>query len=92
MFRIENFCPILLDNTNSDNFGKFCIGDCYIILHTYVDGKELVHNLYQWIGSQSENDKLFCSAIYAVYLKRYINFKGKTIREVNIKKKFFYIN
>jgi len=81
IFRIEDLGLAMVD---SDDYGAFSSGDCYVILNTYKEDRELKHKIFQWIGKQAENDKLFCSAIYAVMLKGYINETQNIIREVFI--------
>ena len=81
IFRIEDLGVAMVD---PDDYGSFSTGDCYIILNTYKEDKELKHRIHQWIGKQAENDKLFCSAIYSVMLKGLINETENIIREVNI--------
>jgi len=79
IFRIEDLGLAMVD---SDDYGAFSSGDCYVILNTYKEDRELKHKIFQWIGKQAENDKLFCSAIYAVMLKGYINETQNIKREV----------
>jgi len=79
IFRIED---LGLASIDSDDYGSFCTGDCYVILNTYREDKELKHKIFQWVGKQAENDKLFCSAIYSVMLKGLINETQNIIREV----------
>jgi hypothetical protein len=58
VIRIENLAPIkMVDN----QIGKFCIQDCYVILHVYQDPK--IYSIYTWIPEESEIDKKFCSAM-----------------------------
>ncbi|ORX41675.1 actin depolymerizing protein [Piromyces finnis] len=79
IFRIEELSVAMID---PDEYGSFSTGDCYIILNTYREEKELKHKIFQWIGKQAENDKLFCSAIYSVMLKGLINETENIFREV----------
>jgi hypothetical protein len=70
VFRIENFSPIEQENSDS-----FCIADAYIILHSNKPHPDstLVNTIYTWIGSESEADKRFCCAMYAVSLRNQLD-------------------
>jgi len=89
VFRIKD---LSLDMVDSDDYGAFCTGDCYVILNTYWENKELKHKIFQWIGLKAEKDKLFCSAIYSVMLKGFINETSSISREVNFIYLYIYIN
>jgi len=84
VFRIEDLGLAMVD---SDDYGAFSTGDCYVILNTYWEDRELKHKIFQWIGKMAEKDKLFCSAIYSVMLKGLINETSNISREVKKKKK-----
>eukprot|EP00833_Pecoramyces_ruminatium_P004791 jgi/Orpsp1_1/1178823/evm.model.c7180000066857.1 len=79
VFRIEDLGLSMVD---SDDYGAFSTGDCYVILNTYWEDRELKHKIYQWIGKMAEKDKLFCSAIYSVMLKGFINETSNISREI----------
>ena len=53
--------------------GEFCIGDCYLVLYSKEEGKDLIHVIYTWIGTMAQLDKRFCCAMYAVGLKDFLN-------------------
>jgi hypothetical protein len=58
VIRIENLAPIkILD----DQIGKFCIEDCYVILHVNDDPQ--IYSIYTWIPEEAEIDKKFCCAM-----------------------------
>ncbi|KAI8844754.1 hypothetical protein BC829DRAFT_284424 [Chytridium lagenaria] len=76
VFRIENMRPEVV---TFDQFGRFCIADCYIVLSSAeavegegVDAVRLNHRIWTWIGKEAEMDKRFCCAMYAVGLKNAI--------------------
>ncbi|KAJ3217708.1 hypothetical protein HDU67_007404 [Dinochytrium kinnereticum] len=77
VFRIENMRPEILP---LDQFGRFCVADCYIVLSSteadsgeaHADASKLIHKIWTWIGKEAEMDKRFCCAMYAVGLKNAI--------------------
>ena len=78
IWEIENFYP----NQIEDNLhGKFFEGDCYIVLHTFLDENEgLDWKIYFWIGEKSTLDKRTCSAMHAVNLRNYLGASCRTAR------------
>ena len=51
--------------------GQFCVGDSYIVLHTYKPNKDseaLAWNAFFWIGSQSSQDEYAVAAYKATEL------------------------
>lgn len=67
IFIIDNLEPVEIEPVT------FCIGDCYIVLHTYEHEGRLRWDIFQWIGSESEIDKKACSAIFSVGLRQLLN-------------------
>jgi hypothetical protein len=46
--------------------GKFYEGDCYIVLHTFMDpAGSLDWKIYFWIGEKATLDKRTCAAIHS---------------------------
>lgn len=79
VWQIENFVPILLDDTFH---GKFYEADCYIVLKSFLDDNgSLNWEIYYWIGQEASLDKKACSAIHAVNLRNYLGAECRTIRE-----------
>ena len=79
MWEIENFYPTQVEE---ENHGKFFEGDCYIILHTFLDeNQSLDWKIYFWIGGQSSLDKRTCSAMHSVNLRNYLGATCRTVRE-----------
>lgn len=87
IFRIESLKPALLPSTHH---GQFCIADAYIILHTSSSSKidtqydthdDVDHTVYTWIGPSSELDKRFCTAMFSVGLRNWINCSSPITRE-----------
>ena len=57
-------------------------GDCYIILHTFLDANQsLDWKIYFWIGAKSSLDKRTCSAMHSVNLRNYLGANCRTARE-----------
>ncbi|KAJ3214423.1 hypothetical protein HK099_006881, partial [Clydaea vesicula] len=84
-FRIENMKPILLDEEGED-FGTFCINDCYLVLkiETKEDLPPPEHKIWTWIGSEAEMDKRFCCAMFAVGLRDFLNTNTRIQRECHL--------
>ena len=68
---------------------EFCLGDCYIVLHSFQEDNALEpnsalsrsnHVIYTWIGTMAQLDKKFCCAMYAVGLKDYLRSTQKIIK------------
>jgi hypothetical protein len=79
VWEIENFYPNQIEEAAH---GKFYEGDCYIILHTFLDEHgALDWNIYFWIGEKATLDKRTCSAIHSVNLRNYLGANCRTIRE-----------
>jgi hypothetical protein len=79
IWEIENFLPNLIED---ELHGKFYEGDCYIVLHTYLDDNHsLEWQIHYWIGQYATLDKKACSAIHAVNLRNYLGAQCRTIRE-----------
>jgi len=73
MFIIDQLHLERIEYTDS-----LCIADCYCIVHR----SEQSTIIYQWCGIQSSNDKLACSAIYAVSLRNHFSSSNTIRREV----------
>ena len=63
VWEIENFYPNQIEELAH---GKFYEGDCYIVLHTFIDEAGAVDwKIYFWIGEKATLDKRTCSAIHS---------------------------
>ena len=79
IWEIENFYPNQVDE---EQHGKFYEGDCYIVLHTFLDENQgLDWKIYFWIGEKATLDKRTCSAMHSVNLRNYLGANCRTIRE-----------
>ncbi|XP_023344300.1 protein flightless-1 isoform X2 [Eurytemora carolleeae] len=79
IWEIENFYPNQVDESVH---GKFYEGDCYIVLHTFLDeNQSLDWGIYFWIGEKATLDKRTCSAMHSVNLRNYLGANCRTIRE-----------
>jgi len=79
IWEIENFYPNQVDESLH---GKFYEGDCYIVLHTFLDeNQSLDWKIYFWIGEKSTLDKRTCSAMHSVNLRNYLGANCRTARE-----------
>ncbi|XP_044505397.1 villin-3-like isoform X2 [Mangifera indica] len=66
IWRIENFQPVPLPKSD---YGKFYMGDCYIILQTTPGrGGTYLHDIHFWIGKDSSQDESGTAAIKTVEL------------------------
>lgn len=78
VFRIEDMKPELIDI----DIGQLCLGDCYIVLHTFVhDDGYVSSKIYQWVGEDASIDKKACSAIFSVALRDLLNLESEVQRE-----------
>lgn len=75
VFEINQLEPKVLDFN-----GEFCLGDCYLILHSFTKDKDVYNVIYTWIGSAAQLDKRFCCAMYAVGLKEFLNGNSQIIK------------
>eukprot|EP01135_Chromosphaera_perkinsii_P000171 Nk52_evm67s32 gene=Nk52_evmTU67s32 len=80
IWRIENFYPALIED---DEIGTFYQQDCYIILCTMTTGKDgtLSHEIFYWVGGDTQLDKKTCVAMHSVHLKEHLNVAGRNHRE-----------
>jgi len=65
IWRIENFEPVPYDE---NLYGKFNVGDSYIILATLKSGDTFSWNVHFWLGSETTQDESGSAAILAVEL------------------------
>lgn len=80
VYRIEDLKPKLLSRKTP--MGTFCVGDCYIVLHTSVlPTGQLDWDIYQWVGEEATLDKKACSAIYSVGLRQMLCASNEIHRE-----------
>jgi hypothetical protein len=80
IFRIEMMQPVLQEDVDLANLA-LCEGDAYILLRTeLVPEKQhaCTHDIWTWIGGQAEIDKRFCSALFSVGLRNWLE-TGATI-------------
>uniref|UniRef100_A0A8D0GSY4 Scinderin n=1 Tax=Sphenodon punctatus TaxID=8508 RepID=A0A8D0GSY4_SPHPU len=73
IWRVESNGRIPVD---SETYGQFYGGDCYIILYTYPRGQII----YTWQGSHSTKDELTTSAFLTVQLDRSLGGRAVQIR------------
>lgn len=65
IWRIEDFSPVEYDQSK---YGKFHIGDSYIVLKTKESGGVLSWDIHFWIGSETSQDESGSAAILSVEL------------------------
>ncbi|KAI8824778.1 uncharacterized protein EV422DRAFT_492631, partial [Fimicolochytrium jonesii] len=89
VFRIESLKPVIIGKSK---VGKFCVGDCYIILqntprtggvNASLEGEGMDHKLWVWIGMEAEVDKRFCVALYGAGLRNWVHASGSVDRETS---------
>lgn len=77
ILRIEQLAPVPIE---SNDFGNFCVGDCYIALQ--VQFNPLKYNIYTWIPEVAAIDKKFCCAMYAVGIRNWLEAPCRIQREI----------
>jgi len=65
IWRIEDFTPVLYDN---QKYGKFNVGDSYIVLSTRKTGSSFSWNVHFWLGEETTQDESGSAAMLAVEL------------------------
>ncbi|XP_053564187.1 advillin [Bombina bombina] len=75
VWRIENLEMVPVD---SQWFGYFYGGDCYLVLYTYHVNKKAHYVLYIWQGRRASQDELAASAFLAVQLDQ--DFNGEPVQ------------
>ncbi|KAJ8900010.1 hypothetical protein K2173_024122 [Erythroxylum novogranatense] len=80
IWRIENFQPVALQKSE---YGKFYMGDCYIILQTTSGkGGAYIYDIHFWIGRDTTQDEAGTAAIKAVELDAALGGRAVQHREV----------
>lgn len=54
MWRIEDFKVV---EWPFQQYGRFHVGDSYIVLNSWEDNDKLIHDVHIWIGSESSQDE-----------------------------------
>jgi len=65
IWRIEDFEAVPYDQSQ---YGKFHVGDSYLVLKTYLKGSKLSHDLHFWLGEEASQDEYGTAAFKAVEL------------------------
>jgi len=65
IWRIEDFTPVLYDD---QKYGKFNVGDSYIVLSTRKCGSSFSWNVHFWLGEETTQDESGSAAMLAVEL------------------------
>ncbi|KAH7557224.1 hypothetical protein JRO89_XS11G0077900 [Xanthoceras sorbifolium] len=80
IWRIENFLPVPLPKSE---YGKFYMGDCYIILQTTPGrGGAYLFDIHFWIGKDSSQDEAGTAAIKTVELDAALGGRAVQHREI----------
>ncbi|KAJ0043512.1 hypothetical protein Pint_17882 [Pistacia integerrima] len=80
IWRIENFQPVPLPKSD---YGKFYMGDCYIILQTTPGrGGAYLYDIHFWIGKDSSQDEAGTAAIKTVELDAVLGGRAVQHREL----------
>ncbi|KAI9161666.1 hypothetical protein LWI28_019501 [Acer negundo] len=80
IWRIENFLPVPLPKSE---YGKFYMGDCYIILQTSPGkGGAYLFDIHFWIGKDSTQDESGTAAIKTVELDAVLGGRAVQHREI----------
>eukprot|EP00092_Neocalanus_flemingeri_P034413 GFUD01037422.1.p1 GENE.GFUD01037422.1~~GFUD01037422.1.p1 ORF type:complete len:714 (-),score=230.81 GFUD01037422.1:107-2248(-) len=65
VWRIEDFAPVAYDN---QKYGKFNVGDSYIVLDTKKAGNSFSWNVHFWLGEETSQDESGSAAMLSVEL------------------------
>jgi len=65
IWRIEDFSPVAYDE---EKYGKFNVGDSYIVLSTRKVGDSFTWNVHFWLGEETTQDESGSAAMLAVEL------------------------
>jgi len=65
IWRIEDFAPVPYDE---EKYGKFNVGDSYIVLSTKKAGSSFSWNVHFWLGEETSQDESGSAAMLAVEL------------------------
>eukprot|EP00090_Calanus_glacialis_P016248 TRINITY_DN2546_c0_g1_i5.p1 TRINITY_DN2546_c0_g1~~TRINITY_DN2546_c0_g1_i5.p1 ORF type:complete len:714 (-),score=245.21 TRINITY_DN2546_c0_g1_i5:95-2236(-) len=65
VWRIEDFAPVPYDE---QKYGKFNVGDSYIVLNTRKVGSSFSWNVHFWLGEETSQDESGSAAMLAVEL------------------------
>jgi len=65
VWRIEDFAPVPYDE---QKYGKFNVGDSYIVLNTRKAGSSFSWNVHFWLGEETTQDESGSAAMLAVEL------------------------
>ncbi|KAJ4978165.1 hypothetical protein NE237_008945 [Protea cynaroides] len=79
IWRIENFEPVLLPKSE---YGKFYMGDSYIVLQTSGKGGSSLYDIHFWIGKDSSQDEAGTAAIKTVELDAALGGRAVQHREL----------
>ncbi|KAF3974889.1 hypothetical protein CMV_001831 [Castanea mollissima] len=80
IWRIENFQPVPLPKSE---YGKFYMGDCYIVLQTAQGkGGAYVLDIHFWIGKDSSQDESGTAALKTVELDAVLGGRAVQHREI----------
>lgn len=80
IWRIENFKPVPVP---SSSYGKFFMGDSYIILKTTaLKNGSLRHDIHYWIGKDTSQDEAGTAAILTVELDAALGGRAVQYREI----------
>ncbi|WCJ33452.1 villin 2 [Euphorbia peplus] len=80
IWRIENFQPVPLPKSD---YGKFYMGDCYIVLQTTsVKGGSYHYDIHFWIGKDTSQDEAGTAAVKTVELDASLGGRAVQHREL----------
>uniref|UniRef100_A0A2P2J513 Gelsolin-like domain-containing protein n=2 Tax=Rhizophora mucronata TaxID=61149 RepID=A0A2P2J513_RHIMU len=80
IWRIENFQPVPLPKSE---YGKFYMGDCYIVLQTTSgNGGAYKYDIHFWIGRETSQDEAGTAAIKTVELDEMLGGSAVQHREI----------
>ncbi|XP_078170787.1 villin-5-like isoform X1 [Carex rostrata] len=80
IWRIENFKPVPVPK---DSYGKFFVGDSYIVLKTTgMKNGSLRHEIHYWLGKDTSQDEAGAAAVKTVELDAALGGRAVQHREV----------
>jgi len=79
IFRVEK---LKIAKWPKEEWGKFYVGDSYIVLSTKLDNDKLVHDIHFWLGKSTSQDEMGVAAYKTVELDDYFDQEPIQHREV----------
>jgi len=89
IWRIEDFTPVPYDE---QNYGKFNVGDSYIVLNTKQVGDKFSWDVHFWLGEETTQDESGSAAMLAVELDEALGGAPTQHRELQEKESQMFLS